>query len=217
MAGRNATRAQQREERRAARAAASATRKLQPETVIQLIMRSINELLAMVLRPLAGLPSNGELRNAIASARQEIDAILDDDMSSELVRLAFHDCVGGMCDGCVDLTNPDNFGLEDPIDDLEDIVEDYAEFLTRGDVWVLAAYAALERQQNNNNNNNNNVRVSYDLQFVGRPSCDGDHTRGPDRTLPSPHLTTDSLVEFFDKEFGFDARETTAIMGAHTL
>jgi hypothetical protein len=39
----------------------------------------------------------------------------------KFVRLGFHDCVGG-CDGCVDLGNPDIFGLEEPIDALASVV-----------------------------------------------------------------------------------------------
>merc|ERR1712127_313574 len=45
---------------------------------------------------------------------------------------------------------------------------------------------------------------------------DCSETRGPDRHLPSPDLDTHALMSFFEEEFGFDARDTVAIMGSHT-
>ncbi len=37
-----------------------------------------------------------------------------------MVRLGFHDCVGG-CDGCINLNNADNNGLAIPMDNLESL------------------------------------------------------------------------------------------------
>ena len=34
---------------------------------------------------------------------------------------------------------------------------------------------------------------------------------------PNPEGNGDSTLDFFSKEFGFSARETAAILGAHTL
>ena len=67
------------------------------------------------------------------------------------VRLAFHDCVGrisnpyvrrifgdifwstGGCNGCLNLDNPSNFGLEDLVDELETLYEDegYSSLISR--------------------------------------------------------------------------------------
>lgn len=59
--------------------------------------------------------------SSIVAAKQEIEALiattLDVNLAPKFVRLGFHDCVPdalfqGGCDGCVDLSNPDNAGLD---------------------------------------------------------------------------------------------------------
>jgi hypothetical protein len=42
-------------------------------------------------------------------------------IAPKYVRLGFHDCVGG-CDGCVDMSDDNNRGLDIPIRELEPIV-----------------------------------------------------------------------------------------------
>jgi hypothetical protein len=53
-----------------------------------------------------------------AQARSEIGDLITSKqkLAQKFVRLGFPDCVGA-CDGCVDLTNPDNNGLDIPIND----------------------------------------------------------------------------------------------------
>ena len=63
--------------------------------------------------------------------------------------MGFHDCVGG-CDGCVDMNNPDNAGLDVPILALQPVVERFGHFgVTRADLWVLAALEGAGGQQPN--------------------------------------------------------------------
>jgi Peroxidase len=160
----------------------------------------------------------------IEAARAEIVAVIaaaqpNSALAAKMVRLSFHDCVGG-CDGCVDMSNLDNGGLDIPINVLQPIVTKYAQgpnaLLTRADVWALAGLTAASNAQAV-------TTVSFPLTLVGRPNCANfpngtEATRaGPDRTLPSAHLTSQQLVDFFAANFGFSASETVAIMGAHTL
>lgn len=132
----------------------------------------------------------------------------------KFVRLGFHDCLGG-CDGCIDLTNPDNNGLlEEPIDALAEVVTAYAREggLTRADIRAMAAMLAAEDAQPRNRG------VSYDFEWYGRATCSAiDGKGGPDRLMPSPDFTTSGLLHFFSSEFGFSVRETVAIMGAHSI
>lgn len=131
----------------------------------------------------------------------------------KFVRLGFHDCLGG-CDGCIDLTNPDNFGLEEPIDALASVVAAYTREggLTRADIWAMAAMLAAQDAQPRNRG------VSYDFHWYGRATCSAtDGKGGPNRSMPSPDFTTSGLLHFFSSEFGFSARETVAIMGAHSI
>ena len=154
--------------------------------------------------------SQQEIEQALSDCRDDIEAILTVDLIAKFVRLSFHDCVGGICDGCVDTSNPANFGLDVPIDALAPIAEKYAGILTRGDVWMWAAMVAIEVSQST-------PIVPFNMMWVGRPECDGPANRGPDRTLPSSHFFTQQLLDFFNAEFGFTDRDTVAIIGAHTL
>ncbi len=58
----------------------------------------------------------------------------------KFLRLGFHDCIGG-CNGCVDLKNIDNNGLDEPINTIYPIVKKFKDFYSRADIWVMAALA----------------------------------------------------------------------------
>ena len=164
---------------------------------------------------------------AIEAARNELIKLIEDDklLGYAFVRLGFHDCVGG-CDGCVDLLNPDNRGLGGPIAVLENIVQQTAVHgVTRADIWALAAMTYADHGQGKQ-------RAEYSFDWFGRPTCDklnsicrnakGDvvdcsPTRGPHRDMPTPDLDTRGVLDYFDKAFGLDARETVALMGGHTI
>ncbi len=61
-----------------------------------------------------------------------------------LVRLSFHDCLGG-CDGCLNLErNPDNAGLWRITDAMEPLYQNHSTLLSRADFWGLAAVVALD-------------------------------------------------------------------------
>jgi hypothetical protein len=129
--------------------------------------------------------------------------------AAKFVRLSFHDCVGGICDGCVDLLNPSNFGLEAPIDVLDPIVQLHRNFLTTGDVWALAGLTAARTAQTIDDDA---VPRPFDLHFVQRPHC-GNTKRGPHHELPKASLVTSQVTEFFATHFGFTKREVVTILG----
>lgn len=132
----------------------------------------------------------------------------------KFVRLGFHDCVGG-CDGCINLDNADNLGLEEPIDALAPVIAVHTSEggLTRADIWAMAAMVSAEDAQPNNN-----AQQDYNFEWYGRSTCDAiDGKGGPDRELPSADLDTHQLLAFFFDEFGLDGRETVALMGAHSI
>lgn len=155
--------------------------------------------------------SGDQIATALANARADIAGILDGDLIAKFLRLVFHDCVGGICDGCVDLSLPENFGLGYPMRTLGPIVDRYSDVLTRGDIYVLAAMVSIESSQTQK------PIVPFEMEWVGRPECNGRANRGPSRPHPSSHMVTQELLDFFDEEFGFTSRDTTAIMGVHTL
>jgi hypothetical protein len=168
---------------------------------------------------------------AVATIAQAIrDLIAQNElMGPKFVRLGFHDCVGG-CDGCVDLTNPENAGLSIPIDALQPIVAEHESAdlgISRADIWALAAHVGADVGQTRSA-----TKVDFQLEFIGRKNCETAQTTcfdannnarecnatlGPHVELPSSHITSEELYHFFSEEFGFDIQETVAIMGAHTL
>ena len=145
------------------------------------------------------------------------------------IRLAFHDCVpngsDGGCDGCINLTNGANAGLQPAVDALAPIVRDLENAglrVSRADIWMLAALLAAEDAQN--------TLVFTDTFKVGRKTCETAGTCfnsdkstcasfGPDESgdFPSPDFTTHQLIDFMSDHFGYSADDTVAIMGAHTL
>jgi len=180
----------------------------------------------------------------IENARADIITLIDEYwqsnrtfLPSKFLRLAFHDSVGGM-DGCVDLTNIDNFGLRIPIDALRPIVDKYTSHsalstnsssvvrLSRADIWALACVIGVEKTQNIDH-------IVFPLQYIGRIDCDATAGKvcrdihqeivpcrvdfGPHRILPSAHLNTSGLAHYFKTNFNFTPRQTVAIMGAHTI
>jgi Peroxidase len=181
-------------------------------------------VVAPVSAPVAAAAPTAALPQVIAAARSEIVAAINAQPTStaiaaKLVRLSFHDCVGG-CDGCVDMSDLDNTGLDIPINILQPIVAKYAQganaLLTRADIWALAGLTAAANAQIV-------TTAAFPLTLVRRPNCANfpngvEATRaGPARTMPSAQLTSSQLVDFFATNFGFSADETVAIMGAHTL
>jgi hypothetical protein len=129
-------------------------------------------------------------------------------LAAMFLRLTFHDCVGGLCDGCVDLSDASNFGLRAPMQALAPVVFHNQQFLTTGDVWVLAGLVACRTSQRKD------MSVEFPMQFVRRAECAGQATtRGPQRELPSAHFTTQQVLQFFDESFGFNEQESVAILG----
>lgn len=171
-----------------------------------------------------------EMLDTISAARRDIERLIEGNvfLPGKFLRLAFHDCVGG-CDGCVDMTNPDNAGLIMPIDELEPVVDEYREQgLSRTDIWMLSAAVASEVVDTQRG-------IGFPFQWIGRRTCeelnDNDCGRGADGNpspcgpFAGPHRAlchadtagTRTIQKFMTDEFGFDDQQTTAIMGAHTI
>lgn len=169
--------------------------------------------------------------DVVNAARSEIAQIISThptNLAAKFVRMGFHDCVGG-CDGCIDMLNGDNFGLDVPIEALQPVIDLYSHRgVTRADLWVLAALEGASGAQSGLA-----TPLAFEMEWVGRPTCEdlndvcadknGDpvecsESRGPHRELPSPHLDTHGLLEYFRAQFDYqEPWETVAIMGAHSL
>jgi len=164
--------------------------------------------------------TNTESRRSLQSISQVIDDVIGDiwrlleddrDLAPKFLRLGFHDCVGG-CDGCVNMNNPDNNGLEEPINALAGIVNHYEHpnGLSRADIWVIASLTGA-------NFANPRSNTFFEMNFYGRSNCGSSPFGGFDHPLPAVNLDTDDVLDFFFDNFGFNTQETCAILGAHTL
>jgi catalase (peroxidase I) len=113
------------------------------------------------------------------------------------------------------MSNPDNGGLVDPINELQPIVDEYeARGLSRTDVWMLSGLVAAEMAVPVNRQD----EISFPLHWFGRSTCEGDDIfGGPHRDLCHGTAGTQTVRTFFQNEFDFDDRQIAAIMGAHSV
>jgi len=135
-----------------------------------------------------------------------------------MVRLSFHDCVGG-CDGCLNVNNTDNNGLADLVAGLEAVYQNngFESVLSRADMWAILGVWAV--QQTIDNSNDNGIAVP-DLQInytFGRVDCATAPYSDEIENFPSSTFNYQEIMSFFSEEFGFSPLEVTALMGAHTL
>lgn len=155
-------------------------------------------------------------------------------LQAKLLRLSFHDCVGtGGCDGCVNLSIRDNFGLEIAVDTLEGFYNGRLMSLkpadiSRADLWALAGtvaarYGALRAAPPPPAPP---VAIPAALDTTkpanflwGRKDC-ATAPKAPTETssaFPSAQAGTAATLLFFTTRFGFTNAQTAAIMGAHSL
>ncbi len=184
--------------------------------------------------PTTKMPTKSPLSSVssfVSQARTDIESLISSNpiLAPKFIRMGFHDCVGG-CDGCIDLGNPDHNGVNIPMQALENIIQKYTvdqnSGLTRADIYALAATAAADVSQSSS------ARVDYPFSWFGRKNCEDvetvcldsqnqkstcDATHGPHRQMPSSGSTTEELLSFFSDNFGFNASQTVALLGAHSL
>ena len=165
-----------------------------------------------------GWDDDGHYKADIDYVRSAVVKLIEDserELIPKFLRLGFHDCVGG-CDGCVDLTNPDNKGLLEPIDAIAELVDHFGASHSRADLWAMATLVSADMAVTHSRP----VGLKFPMRYIGRKDCDGaDHrgVGGPKVEMPSNHLTTHELYAYFDKYFGFDMDETITIMGVHSV
>mmetsp|Transcript_29448 Transcript_29448/g.46406 ORF Transcript_29448/g.46406 Transcript_29448/m.46406 type:complete len:582 (-) Transcript_29448:87-1832(-) len=144
---------------------------------------------------------------------------------AKIVRLSFHDCVGG-CDGAVNLANPANHGLETILADIGGVVTNLQALtsfpLNRADAWALIEQRTIHFTADKHSANRRRGHVPY-LEFsVGRRESsaesiqyDGDVDDG-EGDFPEGFHNFDQVKAVMEP-FGFSDREITVLLGAHTL
>jgi len=165
-----------------------------------------------------GWDSDGHYKHDINYVREQVTQLVKDserELIPKFLRLGFHDCVGG-CDGCVDMTNPDNQGLQEPIDAIYPIVDMFKASYSRADIWAMATLVSADLAVVDGRPHG----YHFLMRYIGRHDCidaDAKGVGGPDVTMPTNDLTTHELLDFFAKNFEFDLAETVTVMGVHAV
>jgi len=176
-----------------------------------------------------------DIRDAIISRLRGDGNAMNGDFpaAATILRLAFHDCMGGKCDGCINLDHPPNGGLAKAITILEEV---YAEVtgtmgivINRADYWALAGRVGAEFGMPNMPGHIDFVSgqgsaaqiaafVSPFATFkAGREECADSPFTTDVHEFPEPFMTHAQLFDFMVHDFGLDTAQTVAIMGAHTV
>jgi hypothetical protein len=168
-----------------------------------------------------GWEGDGYWGAKIEKVREECAIMFYEDLLylAKAVRLVFHDCMGNDtygCDGCIDLSHPDNAGLDLIMHKLAPIVRNHRQYFSRVDVWTICSLVALDIASSTYEHN----APAFKMTFIGRKDCPnadeiGD---GGDKVDMYPqYMNSQALVHHFYQYFGFDARCTTAVMGTHGM
>jgi len=159
--------------------------------------------------------ANGLKKTDLALLDKAILSLLNEN-PPVLVRLAFHDCVGG-CNGCINLDNPDNGGLFDFVTQLEAAYQKYnlKKIISRADFWAYAGQAAVLRSIQNVDGVTASM-LGFKFQ-TGRKDCATAPKTTENVHLPGPHMTYAALTSFYATKFKMTEMQAVAIMGAHTL
>jgi catalase (peroxidase I) len=149
-----------------------------------------------------------------------------DNVAAGMIRLAFHDAVTfagatansaepGGPDGCIDLSEPDNAGLEATVDLLACVHANsaagrFGPAFSRADVWALAATVAVILSTSPKVASNTVVFRSGRKDTADCSAADAGR-------YPDAEGGLDSVLALFQSRLGFTQRELVALMGAHSI
>ena len=146
-------------------------------------------------------------------------------LGPRLIRHAFHDATG-ISDGFVDLTDPENAGLESSDHVLNLIYSNttftltdsgkISEVLNKADFAAWSYIAALRFAASlQNGQGGGGVPILPDIPItIGRSALDG---TPPIENQPGGHSNGMDVVTYFSEVFNFNEKEAATIMGAHSL
>ncbi|KAL0377473.1 UNVERIFIED_CONTAM: Peroxidase 29 [Sesamum radiatum] len=178
-----------------------------------------------------GLPGNGLSYGYYLETCPQVEKIVRDSMNAfssadpnttaAILRLVFHDCQVGGCDGSVllnvkdpqhqaEVDSPKNFGIrkKEVIDEIKSKIEAACpQQVSCADILVLAARDAVAIA--------GGPKIYVPL---GRRDTTVAHSRQEaDVGLPRNEVNLTKAIQVFSQEVGITLEETAAILGAHTL
>ena len=125
-----------------------------------------------------------------------------------------HDCAGG-CDGCVNLDDSNNAGLDKIMQELELVYwrNGFDTMVTHADFWALATTVAVEegmkKAKMGCNENKGCQRPPCMNFFWGRRECENAPLSKVVDQIPSPDMTYEATFDYFNRQFGFSPKEVT--------
>lgn len=145
--------------------------------------------------------------------------------SAKVIRLLFHDCVVSGCDGCIQINNTDNFGLEGIFRELNQLYDNELNDsrMSRADFYALAAVVAVHEASERQNcmrlqQPPNCTKPVPEMRIVyGRKDCATSPNSGRDFGFPNPHGDLEHVMKIFRDGMGMTERQVVALIGAHTM
>ena len=146
---------------------------------------------------------------------------------AKLVRFIFHDCVTG-CNGCVDLNNVENRGLESTFTALNNIYDNETSGfsstnMSRADFYAIAGIVGMRAGAQNQQCSDIGLPENCTLPIpevvirYGRKDCSTSPNSNNDFGFPDPHRDLEHVMEVFRDGMGMTERQAVAIIGAHAL
>ena len=144
---------------------------------------------------------------------------------AKLVRLAFHDCVE-KCDGCLNLDNPSNGGLDSIFSEVNDVYDNgpYRDSgMSRADFIALAGitavYAGASQQYCRDMGMPAGCMTPSQPQLVaryGREDCSTSPVTSAELEFPDAHGDLTHVLSYFGA-IGMTDKQIVALIGAHSL
>ena len=156
-----------------------------------------------------------QTQTQIESAEKLVNSYFETHTSvyPKMVRFAFHSCVGPSgCNGCININHPDNKGLENILEDLNELYIQTSGF-SRADFWALSAVTVLDFVKPSKTEN----KKEY---IFGRIDCEQSPNETDFWEYPEPRKDWAHVERIFGENsiFGLTVNETVALIGgAHSL
>ena len=176
---------------------------------------AINDVLAIIPTTLEIQRASHDILQVINSTRVPPLVGTEFPLVAGFVQLAVTDCIGkGGCDGCVDVSKPKNAGISRSVNALNPLFHlKYSRRMSRADFYALASVVALEKATEKLADK---FLGRSQLKF-GRKDCPTVPEEDSENHFPSAVASIDDTLSYFAREFGFNAQETVAFLGGHTL